>query len=131
MTTQTTMETTFDIDQARQTLQRRAARRRQRLGALEQTAHQDVRVIVEILISRYRPKRIYQWGSLLHPGRFREWSDIDIALEGLSDPLDGLRAADAAGDVTRFPVDLVELDRIDPRHARDIRNEGRLLYEEP
>ena len=69
-----------------------------------------------------------QWGSLLRPGGFREWSDIDIAMEGLNDPLDGLRAADDASVLTEFPVDIVELDRIDPRHAETILREGKVVY---
>ncbi len=82
-----------------------------------------------MLVKKYRPLRIVQWGSLLRPGGVREWSDIDIAMEGLNDPLDGLRAADDASALTEFPVDIVELDRIDPRHAETILREGKVVYE--
>ena len=66
-----------------------------------------------MLVRDYQPKRIYQWGSLLHPQHFQEISDIDIAVEGLTDPMDGLHALDDACQLTRFPVDLVELERMD------------------
>ena len=120
----------FDTVAAAETLKKRAAARQKRLAALEKQAQQDASRIISFLIKKYQPKRIYRWGSLLTPGRFREWSDIDIAMEGLGDPLAGLRALDDACRMTRFPVDLVELDRIDPRHAADIKKEGRLVYAE-
>ncbi|TVR60889.1 MAG: nucleotidyltransferase domain-containing protein [Spirochaetaceae bacterium] len=119
----------IDITRARATLERRRQNRAAELAKREKDAHAAVHQILELLLEKYKPLRVYQWGSLLHEGEFREWSDIDIAVEGLSDPLDGLRAADDASRLTDIPVDLVELDRIDPRHAATIRDEGRLLYE--
>jgi predicted nucleotidyltransferase len=80
-------------------------------------------------IEHYQPRRIYQWGSLLEPNGFREWSDLDFAVEGLGGPLDGLRAADEASNLTQFPVDLVDLERIHPLHAESIRANGRLIHE--
>ena len=121
--------TAFDIDAARRHLRRREAERRERLKDLAQRARRDAQRIVEMLIARYRPRRIYQWGSLLEVEGFREWSDIDIAVEGLEGPLTGLRAADDARQMTGFPVDLVELERIHPLHADTIRREGKLVYE--
>lgn len=119
----------IDITRARATLERRRQDRAARLAEREKNAREAVQRILDLLLEKYKPLRVYQWGSLLHEGEFREWSDIDIAVEGLSDPLDGLRAADDASRLTDIPVDLVELDRIDPRHAATIRDEGRLLYE--
>ena len=92
-------------------------------------AQRDFDRIVEYLINEYRPLRIYQWGSLLHTGHFSEISDIDIAVEGLADPLAGLDAAAGAERLTRFPIDLVELERIHPAHAESIKAHGRVVYE--
>ena len=119
----------FDAAAARETLRRRREERFRDLERLEADAAADAAAIIGMLVERYQPRRIYQWGSLTRAGAFREWSDIDIALEGLEDPLDGLRAMDDAAQLTRFPVDLVELERIDPRHAADIRTRGTLVYE--
>lgn len=121
----------FDVRAARRHLQERSRRRSIALHELHHRAQADAAAIVEMLIKRYQPTRIYQWGSVLGAERFREWSDIDIAMEGLEDPLDGLRAADEASELASFPVDVVELDRIDPRIAETIRREGRLVYERP
>jgi len=92
-------------------------------------ATNDAQRIIAFIIERYHPSRVYQWGSLLRAGEFRERSDIDIAIEGPADPLDGLRAADEAAALTDLPVDIVERDRIDARHAATIRAEGKLVYE--
>jgi predicted nucleotidyltransferase len=118
----------FDTAAAREHLARRNRERTRRLNDLQEQARNDADRIIAMLVEKYRPLRIVQWGSLLRPGGFREWSDIDIAMEGLNDPLDGLRAADDASALTEFPVDIVELDRIDPRHAETILREGKVVY---
>ncbi len=120
---------TVDAAATRAFLAERTARRRERLRVLAADAQSDCDRIVRMLVADFDPRRIYQWGSLLTPDRFREWSDIDLALEGLTDPLAGLRALDAACGMTRFPVDLVEMERMHPLHAETIRQTGRLIYE--
>lgn len=119
----------FNIPAARENLVRRFQERRKRLDLLTEQARKDAQRITAMLIEHYQPRRIYQWGSLLEPNGFREWSDLDFAVEGLNGPLDGLRAADEASDLTQFPVDLVELERIPPLHAASIRANGRLIHE--
>ena len=123
------MEMAFDIEAARRYHQQRVKERRHLWAELEARARADAERIIAMLVERYKPTRIYQWGSLTRPDRFREWSDIDIALEGLQDPLAGLHAMDDAEEMTSFPVDLAELERIDPAHAETIRSRGRLVYE--
>lgn len=118
-----------DIETVRAFVRRREARRKRLLEERLAEARRDFDRIVQYLIREYRPLRIYQWGSLLHPERFSEISDIDIAVEGLTDPLAGLDAAAGAERLTRLPVDLVELERIHPAHAESIRREGRLIHE--
>jgi hypothetical protein len=36
-----------------------------------------------MIIERFNPEYIYQWGSLLDKKMFTDYSDIDIALEGI------------------------------------------------
>ena len=120
---------TFDIQAAKKSIRQRALERRRHLNALTGLAIRDAERITAMLIERFKPVRIYQWGSLLTPSCFREWSDIDFAVEGLKDPLAGLRAADEAGRMTDFTVDLVEMERIHSRHAESIRKQGKLVYE--
>lgn len=120
---------TFDVAAARQMLLKRGASRRARCLDLASEAEKDFGRITKMLIETYHPRRIYRWGSLLHPEQFREISDIDIAVEGWDKPMTGLHALDDACRLTRFPVDLVELERIHPAHADTIRKEGKLVYD--
>jgi len=120
---------TFDIEGARRGYRQRTALRRERLSHMAAEASADFEKITNMLIADYAPRRIYQWGSLLRPSSFQEISDIDIAVEGWDDPMTGLHALDAACQLTRFPVDLVELERIHPAHAETIRKEGKLVYD--
>lgn len=117
------------VNDVRAFLEKKQKTRDQRRAGLLDTAQKDAESIIEMLVRKYDPLRIYQWGSLVYTENFSECSDIDIALEGLSDPLDGLRALDDASLMTDLPVDLVELERIHPAHAESIRLEGKLVYE--
>ena len=70
----------------RTSLQRRRTQRERAHHELHQRAAAQARDVVELIGQRYRPRRIIQWGSVLQPERFREFSDIDIAVEGITDP---------------------------------------------
>jgi len=93
----------------------------------EEASH-DAADILSICIGA-NPIRIFQWGSILHPERFREWSDIDFALEGLPSAETLFRLQEKCEKVTRFPVHLVEMERIEAEYADSIRENGRLVYE--
>jgi predicted nucleotidyltransferase len=119
----------FDVADAKENLKRRREKRRREVRSLLARALEDRRKIIEMLIVRYKPLKIYVWGSLENTDLFTEHSDIDIAVEGLSGPLEGLHAQSEAEEMTEFSVDLVELERIHPVYAEDIRERGRLVYE--
>lgn len=76
----------------------------------------------------YDPLRIWQWGSLLDRKRFSEISDIDIAVEGIEDTATFFELYGKALSLTTLPLDLVELERIEPLHAASIRERGRLVH---
>ncbi len=95
---------------------------------LWEEAHRDAETIFQACV-RFNPIRIFQWGSVMHPERFHEWSDIDFALEGLDTPETIFRLQEECEALTRFPVHLVEMERIEPEYAESIRQNGRLLYE--
>ena len=67
--------------------------------------------------------------SLLDRRRFSEISDIDIAVEGLSDPREFFRVLGIAMEMASFPVDAVEMEKIPPDVAERIRSHGRMVYE--
>jgi len=118
-----------DIEKVKQFLRDRDSRRRERLSRRLADARKDAAAIIERITSEIKPRRIYQWGSLVRTEHFSEISDIDIALEGLTGPQQYFQALGIAMDETSFRVDIVELEKLHPETAEDIRRRGRLVYE--
>ena len=85
--------------------------------------------VAAMIVRDYKPLRIYQWGSLLEDRHFSEISDIDIAVEGITDAeaLSGLRTE--AERLTRFPLDIVAIEHMHPAYAEHIRRRGRIVHE--
>ncbi len=107
-------------------------KKQQRQAALAQRYEQalhDFQAIKNMIIERYRPQRIWQWGSLLDRAKFREYSDIDIAVEGVNDPEQFFQMLGHAEDLTRFPLDLLDFNKIAPDFADIIKSKGVVVYE--
>lgn len=124
MTTQT-----FDVASARAWLAARDRRRAEGRRQLWAQAKQDADAIVAMIIDHHSPVRIYQWGSVLEPTHFAEYSDIDIAVEGLRGPEEYFMLIGQAEKLTRFPIDIVEIEHIEPEYAEIIRTYGVLRHE--
>lgn len=122
---------TFDMQEAALNLKKRAQRRTAQRASLAAQAKKDFASIVELLIHKYGPKRIYQWGSLVEGVDFTEYSDIDIAVEGIKTAEDFFSMTGDAMKLTRFPLDIVELEKIEPQFAEDIIEKGKIVYERP
>jgi len=119
----------IDIQQARRFLRQKEQRRQAALEQRFQQAWRDVRAIVLLIVDRYRPARIYQWGSLIHRHQFCLWSDIDLAVEGVGSVERFFALWGEADSLTQLPLDLVELERIAPEFADLIRAKGILVYD--
>ena len=122
-------EEEIDLEAVRAFLQNKEDVLKTRLRGKRQAACADFDRIVAYIISKYNPSRIYQWGSLMRPENFSEISDIDIGLEGLKGPEEYFAVLGDAMDMTSFPLDIIELEKIDPADAEHIRKKGRLVYE--
>jgi predicted nucleotidyltransferase len=119
----------FDIQKAREFIQKKRANiLRERHQRFEKAWH-DFDNIVALLIKRYDLKQIYQWGSLLNEKYFSEISDIDIAVEGVKSAEQYFQMIGEAMELTDFPLDLVDIEKVDPVYAEGIRKRGRLIYE--
>ena len=119
----------FDIQKAREFIQKKRANiLRERHQRFEKAWH-DFDNIVALLIKRYDLKQIYQWGSLLNEKYFSEISDIDIAVEGVKSAEQYFQMIGEAMELTDFPLDLVDIEKVDPIYAESIRKRGRLIYE--
>ncbi len=119
-----------DIERVRKFIASREERRQRAIRQRFEQATRDFDRIVDHIIRAYRPTRLYQWGSLLRPGRFSEISDIDIAVEGLTSAESYFTLLAEADEMTGLPVDIVEMEKIHPLHAQSIREKGRLVYEQ-
>jgi predicted nucleotidyltransferase len=109
----------------------RQSRKRVDLAARLHTARQDFDAIVSVITRDFKPLRIYQWGSLVHDRHFSRMSDIDIAVEGITDPAELSALQSVAEKLTRFPIDIVAIEHIHPAYAEHIRRRGRVVYERP
>ena len=119
----------FDIEKAREFLRNRERVRSEELKKKWQAARADFDSIVQMIVRRYDPERVYQWGSLLNAAHFSEISDIDIAVEGVASAQDFLRLYEEAAEMTDYPLDVVELEKIEPEFRDIILEHGRLVYE--
>lgn len=94
-------------------LVRRERARRRRMRERAARALEAAHAAADLLRRRYGATRVRLFGSALHPERFHERSDVDLAVEGLA-PQDYLSAwATVNGPGAEFEIDLV-----DPRDCR-------------
>src|SRR5438045_9606208 len=94
---------------------RAAARRRQQaereaLAARERRAWTPAHRAADLLRREIHAERVFLFGSLIRPGCFTEWSDIDIAADGI-DRRDTLLAMEMVHDLSdEIEVNLVDLN---------------------
>lgn len=102
---------------------------RRRGAAPEETDHQlaeqaweEVRRAARLLVEEFGVTRVVVFGSLAR-GRFREGSDIDLAVEGLP-PSEFIRADARLAWELSLPIDLKPLDECSPLLRRHIDEDG-------
>ena len=121
----------IDLDAVRGFLRNKELVRSRLLDDRFMQASADFKRISGMIVEKFQPVRIYQWGSLLDRGRFSEISDIDIAVEGLRGPQEYFSLLGDALPLTDFPHDIVEIEKVGADNARYIREYGRIVYERP
>ncbi len=124
-----TKSSDFDYNAAKQFLKNRELKKIRRNKQLYKKANSECKKIIKMIIEKYNPKRIYQWGSLLYPERFSEISDIDIAVEGIDSAETFFKLYGDAYYMTKFSLDLVEIEKVHPLHAESIQTRGKIVYE--
>jgi predicted nucleotidyltransferase len=108
------------------TYQKTALRRHQ--AASQQVAQRRARAwelarqAAERLKTEFGVERVTVFGSLIHADRFTEWSDVDLAVWGLTDH-NWLRASAAVsyGDIE---INLVDVQTCRPEVLANIEREG-------
>lgn len=123
------MSESAHIQAARKRLWDRDHARAGHYHALWARAAADGKAIVEMIVKEYQPTRVYQWGSILRPEGFRDYSDIDIAVEGITDAETFFRMLGVGQAMTGFELDLVQIEKVAPEYAEDIRQHGKIRYE--
>ncbi|MDD4309233.1 MAG: nucleotidyltransferase domain-containing protein [Candidatus Cloacimonetes bacterium] len=119
----------FDISSAREFQKAKRLKREQLLQNRFDAAKRDFELITQMLIAKYNPQKIYQWGSLIAREHFSEVSDIDIALEGITNPETYFKLLSEAQSMSDFSLDIVEMEKIHPLHREMIIRKGKLIYE--
>lgn len=107
----------------------RKNRKNRELAVRLETARRDFDAVVDMIVKKYGPIRIYQWGSLLEDRHFSELSDIDIAVEGITDAAALSNLYAEAEQLTHLPLDIVAIEHIHSAYAEYIRRHGRVVYE--
>ena len=108
---------------------RAAARRRQdderkELEDRERRAWTLAREVAVVLRAHFPVERVEVFGSLVHPGCFTRWSDVDITVWGLR-PADTLRAIGMAMDLgDEIAVNLVDVGTGSASLRQTIEQEG-------
>ena len=118
-----------EIEMIRGFIRRKRRERSEKLSKNLAQARADFAAIVEMIITDYKPERVYQWGSLVDGKAFQKISDIDIAVAGIEDPKIFLQLYEKAKARTAFPLHIVQLEYIHPLYASDIVSKGVLIYE--
>ena len=116
-------------EKARLFLEKKEREKDLRLDERFERARRNFEAIRRMIVERYRPRRIYQWGSLLDRSRFRDYSDIDIAVEGVDEPERFFQMFGEAEKLSDLPLDLIDINRIEPEFAELIKEKGVVVYE--
>ncbi len=117
-----------NIKKVREKLQKQCIARKKNLDIRFSKARSDFNSIIEMIKKEYSVSKIVQWGSLLNREKFTEVSDIDIAIEGIESAKDYFTLLKNAEKLTNFPLDIVQLERIDPIHRESIEKKGKIIF---
>lgn len=118
----------FDYASASQSLKHKQDQAQAQRFSLWQKAKADSVTIIEMIIEKYSPEQIIQWGSILKPKHFSEVSDIDLAISGVDSIVFMNLLADAES-LTQFSLDLVRWEELCDPFQRIISMKGIVVYE--
>jgi len=123
------MDKHFDIEAAKRFQVSRKLKKQQKVEERYKQAKADFEKICNMVIERYKPKKMFQWGSLLNKKHFSEISDIDLAIEGITNAEHFFRLISDAQKLTDLPLDIVQIEYIHPLHRSMIEKNGKLIYQ--
>jgi len=116
------------ISQMQAFIAEKYADKKRRNEQLWSQASRDAEHIISMIIKKYNPQAIYQWGSILERDNFTEISDIDIAVEGVQSAERFFALYGNAESMTKFPLDIVEMQHVEPEYVHLIKTYGKCVY---
>jgi len=119
----------FNYQKARKFLENKFDEKKKANEKLFSQAKNDFHSILDLIVSKYNPARIYQWGSLLNQNAFKDYSDIDIAVEGILSAETFFNLYKDIEPLTDFPLDIVQIEKIAPEFRNTIKRKGKIVYE--
>ena len=119
----------INLEETKNFLREKANREKAKNILMWQEAYAEAQMIIEQIIQEINPCEIWQWGSILQKENFRDYSDIDIGLCGLGSFQELFNAQKIAMEIATFPIDLVELDKLEDNFQKAIKRRGKKVYE--
>jgi len=115
------------MEEYKRTARARHRAERKRRDAQHTRAWRLARQAATLLKAEYGAQRVMVFGSLTHPDRFTQWSDVDLAAWGLT-PTNWLRAIGAGKGLSReIELNLVDVACCSPELLAMIERDGVLL----
>jgi predicted nucleotidyltransferase len=101
--------TPAEMRRYRAAAQQRAEAQKAALAARRERAWELARQAAGVLRTQFNVARVAVFGSLIHPGRFHRWSDVDLAVWGLA-PESYFRAVGVLLDMSsEIEINLVDV----------------------
>jgi predicted nucleotidyltransferase len=89
-----------------------------------QAAQELAQQAAQLLRTDFAAKKVILFGSATHPSLFTPWSDVDLAVEGISATQFYAAVATVTGLSSSFRVDLIDLGTCTARLRQEIEQHG-------
>jgi predicted nucleotidyltransferase len=91
-------------------------------------AKKTAETVTQYIIKRFKPERLWLYGSILDEDKFSMISDIDIATEGIEWGI-FFKMVSECEKLTDLKLDIIDIESIPEIRRRKIFRTGRLIYE--
>lgn len=91
-------------------------------------AKKTAETVSQYIIKRFKPERLWLYGSILNEDRFSMISDIDIATEGIEWDI-FFKMVSECEKLTDLKLDIIDIESIPEIRKEKILRTGRLIYE--
>lgn len=116
-----------DLERYRKYLREREDKEEKYLEKRYERAWLVAKDLASLLYGKYHAQKVWLFGSLAYRQRFTKWSDIDIAVEGISDDLYFKAVGEAISIAEDFKVDIVDIEECSQTLKENIEREGIIL----